>query len=88
MMRETHTIRDEIRRFISDDLQRDLQAVRDEESLLEAGIIDSLGVLSVVGFIEQQYELQVSEDEMVPENFDSVDAIAAFVARRRSPHVA
>jgi acyl carrier protein len=52
--------------------------------LLEAGVIDSMGVLELVSFIEKQYRIAVAEDEMMPENFDSVDAIAAFIDRRRS----
>jgi acyl carrier protein len=77
-------IQQEVRTFIANDLGRDVQRVTDAESLLEGGILDSLGVLSLVGFIEKHYGITVSEDEMMPENFDSIDAIAAFVAGRRS----
>jgi acyl carrier protein len=78
----------EIRNFLSSGLQRNVGTVTDTESLLEAGIVDSLGVLSLVGFIEEHYDVQVSEDEMVPENFDSIEAIAAFVMRTWSARVA
>ena len=61
-----------------------MSKVSDTESLLEAGIIDSMGVLSLVQFIEQHYGIAVTEDEMMPENFDSIEAIAVFVERRRS----
>jgi acyl carrier protein len=76
----------DIRRFMREELGRELESVRDEESLLEAGIVDSLGVLALVSFIERQYGIRVTEDEMMPENFDSIAAIAAFVGSRRGQH--
>lgn len=76
------SIHSEIRNFLANALKRDTGQLANADSLLEAGVIDSLGVLELVGYIETQYGVQVSEDEMMPENFDSVDAIAAFVTRR------
>ena len=75
----------EVREFISKELARELGTVENDDSLLEAGVIDSLGVLSLVSFIEQRYRIVVTEDEMMPENFDSIEAIAGFIARRREP---
>jgi acyl carrier protein len=76
-------IHQEIREFIRKDLARDVEQVDNERSLLEAGILDSLGVLALVSFIEGRYGIGISDDELLPENFDSIDAIATFVARRR-----
>jgi acyl carrier protein len=78
------SIQSDIRHFIANELGREVMMVADGESLLEAGVIDSLGVLELVKFIEQRYGLNVSEDEMMPENFDTLNAIAAFIARRRT----
>jgi acyl carrier protein len=75
----------EVREFISKELARELATVENDDSLLEAGVIDSLGVLSLVSFIERRYRIVVTEDEMMPENFDSIEAIAGFIARRREP---
>ncbi len=75
----------EVREFIAKELTRELSTVKNHESLLEAGVIDSMGVLMLVSFIEQRYQIAVTEDEMMPENFDSIDAIAGFIARRREP---
>lgn len=72
----------EIRRFIEQDLKREV-AVDDADSLLEAGILDSIGVLQVVGFIEKQYGITVTDEEMMPDNFETLAAIAAFVERRQ-----
>jgi acyl carrier protein len=58
------------------------QKIVDADSLLEKGILDSLGVLEVVTFIEHEFHISLSDDDLVPENFQSIECIAAFVQRR------
>jgi len=53
-----------------------------ELSLLDSGIVDSLGVLDLVGFIEEQFGIEAQDDDLVPENFDSIEALARFVKER------
>lgn len=53
------------------------------DSLLERGIMDSTGVLELVAFLESQFGVTVADEELVPENLDSVDQIAAFVGRKQ-----
>ena len=55
-----------------------------QDPLLENGIVDSLGVLDVVGFIEQSFSLTVSDDELVPENFATIERLCEFVESKRS----
>ena len=50
-----------------------------EDSFLEKGIIDSTGVLEIVSFIEEEYDFTVEDEEMVPENLDSVNNLAKFI---------
>jgi acyl carrier protein len=83
-MGESVEIQRDIRGFLEKNLAKQVGRVTDGESLLEAGIIDSLGVLELIGFIEQRYGIAVTEDDMMPENFDTIDAIAAFVERHGS----
>ncbi|HEY4529452.1 MAG TPA: acyl carrier protein [Luteimonas sp.] len=51
-------------------------------SLLESGVIDSMGVLLLVTWLEQDFGFVVDDDEVVPENLDSIAAIDAFIARK------
>lgn len=55
----------------------------DESSLLSLGIVDSTGVLELIGFLESRYGLVVLDDEIVPGNLDSVARVAAFVEFKR-----
>jgi acyl carrier protein len=55
-----------------------------EESLLAQGIIDSTGVLEVTTFLEESLGLHVEDNELIPDNFDSITKLVAFVTRKRS----
>lgn len=51
----------------------------DEDSLLDAQLIDSLGILELVQFLEETFAMEVTDDDLSPENFDSIGALARFV---------
>ncbi|GIV99247.1 MULTISPECIES: acyl carrier protein [Roseiflexus] len=54
----------------------------DDDSFIEHGIVDSLGVIELVSFIEAQFGISVADHELTPENFDSVSKLSAYVARK------
>ena len=58
-------------------------ALADDASLLDAGIVDSTGVLEVVQFLETDFGVKVEDHEIIPENVDSIARIAAFVKRKK-----
>lgn len=53
--------------------------LKDNESFLKKGIIDSTGILEVIFFIEEEFGIKVDDAEMIPENLDSVDNITSFI---------
>lgn len=55
----------------------------DQESLLEQGIIDSLTMVDLITFLESSYKIRIEDDEMTPENFDSLSAIVALVESKQ-----
>ena len=73
----------EIRKFITDNFIVDSdESIGDEDSLLEKGVIDSTGVLELVAFIEENYCLKIRDEELVPENLDSIKNIACYILRK------
>ena len=52
-------------------------------SLIEAGLIDSTGVLELVGYLEEQFGIRITNEELLPENLDSIENIVGFVERKR-----
>lgn len=74
----------DIRRFLSTELGHDLGRLSSRDSLLEAGVLDSLGVMRTVAFLEKTYGITVDEDELMPEYFDTLESIAALVASKKA----
>jgi acyl carrier protein len=72
---------DVIRNYISQELvrNRDSQPLENSTPLLDSGILDSLGLLRLVMFIEEQFGIRVGDLDVVPEHFASVDAICAYL---------
>jgi acyl carrier protein len=62
---------------------RNAQDLTDSGSLLELGIIDSTGVLELVGFLEQKYSFQVEDAELIPDNLDSLDNLVKYVEHKK-----
>ncbi len=79
-------VRTRLREFVAKNFYlADPTSFDDKTSFLDRGIIDSTGVLELVTFVEDEYAIAVADDDMVPANFDSIDALSAFVGRKRAP---
>ena len=78
-----------IRSFLADRLLFDEKAAIDpKQSLLKAGILDSTGAMELVLFLEEEFSIKVADSELVPENLDSIEKIAAYVSRKTASKVA
>jgi len=80
------SVHDEIRQFIIDNflMGQDSDSLKDDSSFLEEGVIDSTGVLELVGFLEENYEIKVEDEELIPENLDSIKNICAYLESKLS----
>ncbi len=73
-------IKTKIRSFIIDNfLFGDDNGLKEETSFLDEGIIDSTGVLELVTFLEDEFEIEVEDEELIPENLDSINNIAVYL---------
>jgi acyl carrier protein len=61
-----------------------VEDITDDTELLGTGVIDSMGIFTLVSVIEQQFHVEIPDEELVPENFRSVRTLAEFVDSRRS----
>lgn len=76
-------IENDIRKFIMENFILDGEInLSEEDSLLEKGIIDSTGVLELVAFIEDTYQFKIKDEELVPENLDSIKNILQFIQNK------
>ena len=53
-----------------------------DDSFLEKGIIDSTGILELVSFVEEEFKIEVKDEDLVPDNFDSVSRLSGYVTRK------
>ena len=78
---ETHT---RVREFITTNFYvADPAALKDDQSLLETGVVDSTGVLEIVQFLETEFGVKVEDTEILPENVDSIARLTAFIAKKK-----
>jgi acyl carrier protein len=76
-------IREQLRTYIVENfLFGDDNGFNDEASFLESGILDSTGILEVIGFLEEQFGIKVRDDELVPENLDSISNLEGYLGRK------
>jgi len=61
-------------------------AFSDDDSFQERGIVDSTGILELVCHLQEQYAIDIADEELVPDNLDSLSKVAQFVQRKRPPH--
>jgi acyl carrier protein len=76
-------MKSELRKFIVDNylFGRD-SGFGDGESFMERGIIDSTGVMELIAYIEQRWRVAVEDDELLPDNLDSLEKLEHFVGRK------
>lgn len=75
-----------VRKYILENFlfTEDESELKNTDSFLDSGIIDSTGILEVINFLEEEFNLQVDDDEMIPENLDSVNNVLAFIIKKQS----
>jgi len=73
-----------IREFIFETFlfDADDDALQNDASFLEQGVIDSTGVLELVEWLEDEFDISVADEELIPENLDSVKLLSAYIARK------
>ena len=80
------TVEREIRTFLAENfsLGGDINRLPGNRSLTERGIIDSVGIVEVLTFLETQYDIQIDDTETVPENIDTIDNMVKFVGMKQA----
>jgi len=77
-------MKEKIVEFLYDEnLKDEFENLDHDDSLLELGIIDSVKMMDLIEFLEKTYGIEVDDDDLYPENFDSINAIAEFVESKK-----
>ena len=75
------SVAEEVEKFIVEEiaLGTGVESVGHDEDLLAQDVIDSLGIVELVSFLESRFGIKVGDDDLLPENFSSVNSVVAFV---------
>jgi acyl carrier protein len=78
-------LRSDLRRYIEENFLLGTRAtpLADSDSFLEQHVLDSTGFLELIAYLEETCAIRVGDEEMIPDNLDSIDAVVAFVTRKR-----
>ncbi len=74
-----------IKNFIQSEIVQDgVRSLKDDDNLIETGTIDSMGIIKLITYLENTFSISISDNEVIPDNFETVDAISAFVVRKQT----
>ncbi len=81
---DQNTVRKDLRDFIIENFMvgSENETLHDNDSFMERGIVDSTGVLELTSFVEEKYAFTIEDDEMLPENLDSIDNLVKFIQKK------
>jgi len=75
-----------VKDFIIKDILTDAAKTNlgNEDSLLEAGIIDSLGIVKILTFLSDKFDVNVDDQDVIPENFETINAISSYIDKKKN----
>lgn len=73
-----------LRKFILENYlyTEDESALKDDDSFLDSGILDSMGILEVIDLLNEVFSIEVEDNEMIPDNLDSINDLLAFIKKK------
>lgn len=80
------TVPDYVRQFLLTELEfvGDEDELTDDYPLLEAGVLDSLGIMTLVEYLESEFDIVIDEDDVVAEHFETIDTVVALVSTKQA----
>ena len=84
--RKAAAITDKIRTYVLDETFADGEKIRNDSMVFQEGYFDSMGFVRLVSFLEQEFGMKISDEDLVEQNFESIDAISNFVSGKVKSH--
>ena len=75
-------LKDSVKKFIAETSFADIEKIKDDSLIFREGIFDSMGLMSLITFLEDNYKIQINDTELIVENFESVNAIYGFLEKK------
>ena len=81
-MKNDSQIRDEIRNYLMEASLSNAEKIMDDTLIFDSGILDSMGLLFLIEFLNEQYQITVGDEELLPKNFESINNITDFIQQK------
>ena len=75
-------LKNEIKNYIVEASLTEAKHIQDDTLIFESGLLDSMGLLFLIEFLNEKYQVEVNDEELNPKNFESINSIAAFIERK------
>lgn len=85
-MLNIHQISEKIRKFVIETSYVSADEINDDTLIFAEGIMDSMGFISIIGFIEDEFSITANDNDLLEENFESINAISEFIFRKTNAH--
>ncbi len=86
-MKNINEVKAEIKKYILEASLSDVKDIDDDALIFENGLLDSMGLLFLIEFLGEAFQVEVSDDELNPKNFESINNIVSFVSNKLSVKV-
>ena len=82
-MAKNTTIQEKVKKYIVEASLSDSSKINDDTQIFESGLLDSMGLLFLIEFLKENFNVDVNDDELNPQNFESINSIVAFVSNKQ-----
>lgn len=84
VLKQGQKVKEEVVQFLKENFYFNIETftLNEDDSFMEKGIIDSTGILELIEFLEEKYSIYIEDDELTPENLDSLNRVEVFIARK------
>jgi acyl carrier protein len=82
-MADNNLIKDKVRTYILQAVYADKDKVKDDSLIFKEGYFDSMGFMVLITFLEEQFGIKTNDTDLLEENFESINAVAEFVIRKK-----
>lgn len=82
-MKKEEIIKNEIRKYIAETSFTNIEDIKDDILIFDTGLLDSMGLLFLIEFLNESFKIEVNDDELNPKNFESINSIVSFVCNKQ-----
>lgn len=79
-MKKEEEIKNELRKYLAETSFSNVEDIKDDVLIFDTGLLDSMGLLFLIEFLNEKYKFEVNDEELNPTNFESINSIVAFVS--------